>query len=308
MSKVPLHRRHHCQLLAVAVFALLVITSLWWNTLATTSTVPVLKVIDGDTIDVLYERQKDRVRFLCVNTEESVHPDRKQNTEFGRKTSKYVKEHLSGKRVTLEFEGVRKRGNYGRLLAYVFLDGENINLRLVREGWSAYYTKYGRSIRYDKEFQEAEQTARREKLGIWATGESTQKYLRLKSKWGQRISKAPDIPDTPSAPSEGGVQIVRIEANPAGDDRKNLNGEFVELKATSHTNLSGWILSDKAGHSYLFPETILKPDDTVKVHTGSGTDTGTDLYWGSKSPIWNNNGDVATLYDSAGKVVARKSY
>jgi endonuclease YncB( thermonuclease family) len=70
--------------------------------------------------------------------------------------------------VDLEFEGNRKRGNYGRLLAYVFLDRQNFNVELVRKGLSPYYTKYGASKNYHAAFRPAERFARENKEGIWA--------------------------------------------------------------------------------------------------------------------------------------------
>jgi hypothetical protein len=50
---------------------------------------------------------------------------------------------------------------------------------------SPYYTKYGRSEKYDRVFQEAEKAARDLGLNIWGNPELREKYLRLKSKWGQ---------------------------------------------------------------------------------------------------------------------------
>jgi len=144
----------------------------------------VIRVVDGDTIVVDYKGKYEKVRLLCVNTPESVHPDKKQNTFMGKVASDYTKESLEGKYVGLQFEGPF-RGRYGRLLAYVFVDGVDFNLELVREGLSPYYTKYGLSQKYHKEFREAERHARNHKLNIWGDPELTQKYLRLKSKWGQ---------------------------------------------------------------------------------------------------------------------------
>jgi len=85
----------------------------------------------------------------------------------------------------LEFEGSRRRGNYGRFLTYVFVDGQNFNLDMVKQGLSPYYTKYGRSQKYNHEFKVAEKSARKQKLNIWGEPALSQKYLRLKSKWGQ---------------------------------------------------------------------------------------------------------------------------
>jgi len=147
----------------------------------------VTRVVDGDTIVVNYQGNPEKVRLLCVNTPESVHPDVKQNVPMGKVASDYTKGRLQGKYVDLEFEGPL-RGKYGRLLAYVIVDGKNFNLELVREGLSPYYTKYGRSQKYDEEFREAERYARRNQLNIWGDTASTQKYLRLKSKWGQQVS------------------------------------------------------------------------------------------------------------------------
>lgn len=148
----------------------------------------VIRIVDGDTIVVNYKGKYEKVRLLCVNTPESVHPDKKQNIAMGKIASDFTNGRLRGKYVDLEFEGAF-RGRYGRLLAYTFVDGANFNLELVREGLSPYYTKYGLSQKYDKEFREAERYARQHKLNIWGDPALAQKYLRLKSKWGQRKSR-----------------------------------------------------------------------------------------------------------------------
>ncbi len=148
----------------------------------------VIRVVDGDTIVINYKGKPEKVRLLCVNTPESVHPDKKQNIPMGKVASDYAKKRLKGKYADLEFEG-SLRGRYGRLLAYVFFDGINFNLELVRQGFSPYYTKYGLSQKYDEEFREAERYARKHKLNIWGDPALTQKYLRLKSKWGQHRSR-----------------------------------------------------------------------------------------------------------------------
>ena len=145
----------------------------------------VVRVVDGDTIVVRYGGKYEKVRLLCVDTPESVHKDKKQNIPMGKTASRYTQKKLTGKSVNLEFEIKRIRGNHGHLLAYVFVDGDNLNLDLVRQGLSPYYTKYGKSEKYDAEFRTAEKQARKEKLNIWGDPELTKKYLRLKSKWGQ---------------------------------------------------------------------------------------------------------------------------
>ncbi len=133
---------------------------------------PVIKVIDGDTTDVIYQGKKERVRLLAIDTPESVHPDQSRNTFMDRKASKYIKSRLTDKTVGLEFEQ-RKRGKYRRLLAYVILDGKNFNLELVREGWSPDYTKYGKSENHHADFVAAEKKALAKPSNIWAAKTKT---------------------------------------------------------------------------------------------------------------------------------------
>jgi len=155
----------------------------------------VIRAVDGDTIVVSYKGKQEKVRLLCVNTPESVHPDKKQNIPMGKVASDYTKSRLKGKYIDLEFEGPM-RGKYGRLLAYVFVDGENYNIELVRQGLSPYYTKYGLSEKYDWGFREAERYARDHNLNIWGDPALTKRYLRLKSKWGQYRSQERSPPAT----------------------------------------------------------------------------------------------------------------
>jgi micrococcal nuclease len=137
----------------------------------------VVRVVDGDPIVVKYGGKYEKVRMLCVNTPESVHPNEKQNIPMGKVASRYTQKKLIGKFVDLEFELKRLRGNYGRLLAHVFVDGQNLNLDLVRQGLSPYYTKYGKIEKYDVEFRAAEKKARKEKLNIWGDPELTKKNI-----------------------------------------------------------------------------------------------------------------------------------
>jgi len=73
----------------------------------------VVRVVDGDTIVIRYNGKYEKVRLLCVNTPESVHPDKKQNIPMGQVASKYTQKKLTGKYVKLEFESYQ-RGNYNK--------------------------------------------------------------------------------------------------------------------------------------------------------------------------------------------------
>ena len=72
----------------------------------------IVRVVDGDTILIRYNGKNEKVRLLCVNTPESVHPDKKQNIPMGKVASRYTQKKLIGKSVDLEFEIKKLRGNY----------------------------------------------------------------------------------------------------------------------------------------------------------------------------------------------------
>jgi endonuclease YncB( thermonuclease family) len=111
---------------------------------------------------------------------------------------------------------------------------------------------------------------------------------------------------TPGTSSDHSVSIPTISP-----DGETLNDEYVDVKndGSSSLDMTGWTLEDEAGYTYQFPDGFsLGAGDTVRVHTGSGTDSSTDLYWGSGSPIWNNDSDTAYLYDDASNLAAEKTY
>jgi micrococcal nuclease len=144
------------------------------------------KVIDGDTIKLMLDGKEESIRFACLDTEESQHGSDKPVTNAGKLASKWAKEYFgtnaqgipSGDvRVDIEFDTndpvqacLRKhRDNYGRLLGYVYKAGaqENSNLRIMQEGWSPYFVKYGRSRLYHRQFMESEALAQATGVAIW---------------------------------------------------------------------------------------------------------------------------------------------
>ncbi|WP_436922909.1 lamin tail domain-containing protein [Halosimplex amylolyticum] len=107
------------------------------------------------------------------------------------------------------------------------------------------------------------------------------------------------------------IRVDEIHADAAGDDRENLNDEYVvfENPGSEALDLTGWTVEDEAGHTYAFPDGFtLEPNSTVTLRTGSGTDSESDLYWGSGSPIWNNGGDTVIVTNAAGETVLREEY
>ena len=125
-----------------------------------------------------------------------------------------------------------------------------------------------------------------------------------------------DTPDetdseTDETTAEAGLTVADIHADAAGDDRDNLNDEYVVFENTGNEtlDLSGWTIEDEAGQRCTVPEGFeLAPGQTVTLHTGSGTSTTTELYWGSGSPIWNNDGDTVIVSTPNGERVLEETY
>ena len=120
----------------------------------------VLKAIDSDTIDILYHSKKERIRLLRIDT-----PERERGYF---KAKKALKKLVDGWKLRTDFEvpGELERGGYGRILAYVWVDGVNVNVEIVRLGWSRFWTKYGEG-KYADEFRAAERETKEAKRGLW---------------------------------------------------------------------------------------------------------------------------------------------
>ncbi len=115
------------------------------------------------------------------------------------------------------------------------------------------------------------------------------------------------------ASAAGGVRIKEIFYNSPGSDtgsNTSLNAEWIQLhNSASHAiKLTGWTVRDAAGHVYKFGKFTIFAGGSVKIHTGHGTNTHKDRYWGSGNYIWNNDGDTGTLKRANGTVVDRCHY
>jgi len=125
----------------------------------------VVNVVDGDTIDVRIAGTEHRVRYIGIDTPETVHPTRGEEP-YGREASTRNKQLVSGQTVYLE-KDVNETDQYGRLLRYVWVaDGLMANATLVAEGYAQVAT-YPPDVRYADRFLELQREARAERRGLW---------------------------------------------------------------------------------------------------------------------------------------------
>lgn len=127
----------------------------------------VTSVIDGDTIHIDLDGVDEKVRFIGINTPETVDP-RTQVQCYGKEASDRMKELANGKIVRLEYDDSQSlRDAYGRLLAYVYLeDGEMLNRKMIADGYAYEYT-YLTPYKYQTEFRELQNIARVSGRGLW---------------------------------------------------------------------------------------------------------------------------------------------
>ena len=136
----------------------------------------IVRAVDGDTAVVKVDGQEKRVRFLGVDTPETVHPN-KPVQFYGKEASNFTKENLNGKRVWLEYDA-NPQDRYGRHLAYIWLKNpktideasirENMfNAKLLLGGYAKVMI-IRPNKRYESEFKKFEAEARQAKRGLWA--------------------------------------------------------------------------------------------------------------------------------------------
>ncbi len=122
----------------------------------------VTRFVDGETVDVTCGVFGDTVRLLNIDT-----PERGEVGFHAAMAA--LRQMVGGRSVFLvyEFSYRPSRGRSDRLLAYLYADDVNLNLEMVRAGWTPYYTESGTG-RFPDEFMQAEAEAMRGRRGLWS--------------------------------------------------------------------------------------------------------------------------------------------
>jgi micrococcal nuclease len=126
--------------------------------------VQVSAVIDGDTLEVSWRGRRERVRLLGVDTPETVDPHRPVGC-FGPEAAAFTRRRLQGRTVRLRFDRQR-RDRYGRLLAYVEVDGHRFNDELLTGGYARLLV-IPPNGRYGRVMLDEELAARSAERGLW---------------------------------------------------------------------------------------------------------------------------------------------
>jgi hypothetical protein len=104
------------------------------------------------------------------------------------------------------------------------------------------------------------------------------------------------LPNTATVAAGSGTGPVNI-AGVIGVGTITEERMVIQNDGAEESVLTGWYLTDNKGLVYTFPQLMLSPGARVQVHTTSGKDIPTDLYWGRSSPAWTS-GELVALYDA----------
>lgn len=223
-------------------------------------TVTVTSVTDGDTIDIRHENgSTDTVRLLGVDTPETGGtnyprefegvPDTTAGEEclatWGDEASTFATNQLEGEQVTLLYDSqADRRGDFGRLLAYIELDDTNFNYQLIQDGYTRVYDS---TFSLSDDFYSSETAAQDSMTGLWG------------------------CQDPDSGDGSGELYVDYVHEDAYGNDNENLNGEYVvfENVGDGSMDLSGYTSADLHwGTSYAVWG---NSGDTVYVYDDSGS-------------------------------------
>lgn len=124
--------------------------------------------VDGDTTVFKIEGKEQKVRFLLIDTPETVKPNTKVQP-FGLEASKRTKELLStASEITFEYDQGDKKDRYGRALGYIFVDGTLLQKTLVSESLARVAYVKEPNTKYLLELEEEQEKAKNKSVGIWS--------------------------------------------------------------------------------------------------------------------------------------------
>ncbi|HLM32404.1 MAG TPA: thermonuclease family protein [Solirubrobacterales bacterium] len=127
-------------------------------------TATVVRIVDGDTVEARIEDEVETVRYIGVDTPESVKPDAPVEC-YALRASHFNERLVEGERVRLDFDAER-RDVYGRLLAYVHVGDTFVNAELLRRGYATTLT-IAPNDSHAARFARIEAAAAREGRGLW---------------------------------------------------------------------------------------------------------------------------------------------
>lgn len=220
--------------------------------------VVVQRVIDGDTIVV---DNDTHVRLFGINTPE-------KGEKYYNEAKNFLENLISNKTIFIKSFGKDK---YYRELGVIFLDNENINSKIVENGFANVYILNDKS--YEEEFRKA---------------------------WEKCIASGKNLCEKSQDKCANCIEMKNI-------DFKKQEVDFYN-KCDFDCNLTKWSIKDEGRKNFYFPNLILRKNQEVKIIVGNYTDSENVLFWKNEEYVWTETGDTLFLRDANGKLVLWKTY
>ena len=157
----------------LVIIILLVVT--FNNVNAEEVTVELKKCVDGDTARFIINNEEKTTRFLAIDTPEVKH-GKNEAEPYGEKASEYTCKKLkNAKKIVLEYDdNSDKVDKYGRVLAWVFVDGKLLQNELVKNGYAEVKYLYG-DYKYTSTLEKSLESAKKKKINMWSGEEEKKK-------------------------------------------------------------------------------------------------------------------------------------
>ena len=137
--------------------------------------------VDGDTIKAKIDGEVSTIRFLAVDTPETVHPKKKEEP-YGKEASNYTCDRVkNAKKLEIEYDpGSDKLDKYKRALGWIYVDGSLLQKELIEHGYAKVAYIYGDYL-YTNELKNVEKNIKEKKIGVWSDQTSNNKEDKEKS-------------------------------------------------------------------------------------------------------------------------------
>ena len=223
------------------------------------------EVIDGDTV----KSNGTSIRLLGINTPE-------RGEIYYLEAKEFLESLVLNKTVELEY-GKEREDRYGRTLAYTYINRENVNLKLVEEGYANIYFPSGRDNYYNQ-FTQA---------------------------WEECVYINRNLCEISKDKCASCIKLTELD----------YEEEIIILENSCDFDckLTNWEIKDEGRKKFIFPEFVLEESKQVVILIGEGNiigegDNENNLFWENQEYVWTDTGDTLFLRSPDGKLVLWEIY